>query len=117
MEKKKSITSIEELENAINSIKEDKVLKSVCINVCNTARKIANYIDNFECIMTYYEEYYEEDTVCIKINNKYFTDIEQFYIGCFKSDVIYVCNNMNKPKFELIDIELFDDVTILKVLK
>lgn len=103
-------------EDIVNTIKKDEVLNTVMSMVCYTARKIANYIDKFECIMTYYEEYYEEDTVCIKINNKYFTDIEQFYIGSFTKDVICVCN-MNKPQHELIDIELFDDVTILKVLK
>lgn len=94
----------------VTAIKEDKVFKSVCINVCYTSIKIANYIDNFEGIMTNYEG----DTACITIPINYFTDIEQFYIGCFTKDVIYVCN-MNKPQYELIDIELFDDVVILKV--
>ena len=102
----KSVSS----EDIVTAINEDKVFKSVCINVCYTSIKLANYIDNFEGIMTNYEG----DTACITIPINYFTDIEQFYIGCFTKDVIYVCN-MNKPQYELIAIELFDDVTILKV--
>lgn len=94
--------------NLLNALKEDKVLKTVCINVCYTAIKIANYIDNFEERLTDWED----NIACLTVNNKYFTDIEQFYIGSFTKDVIYVCN-MNKLQYELINIELRDDYTIL----
>lgn len=97
-------------EQHVTAISEDKVLNTVISVICNIASKIANYIDNFEGIM----RDCGDDTACIAINNNYFTDIAQFYIGRFKSDIIDVCN-MNKPQCELINIELIDDVVLLKV--
>lgn len=112
MEKKKLFNSREDLLTAINAIKEDKVLKNVMTLVCNTARKVSKYIDKFEERL----KDWEDDIACLTVNNNYFTDIEQFAIGSLKSDVIEVCNNMNKPYYELTNIELRDDYTILLLL-
>ena len=97
-------------EDLITAINEDKVFKYVCINVCYTSIKLANYIDNFEGIMTDYDG----DTACINISLDNFTDIEPFYISCFKSDIIDYCN-YHKTRYELTDIDLIDDIVILKV--
>ena len=110
MEKKKLFISREDLENIINSAKEDKVLKSVIEVVCNVASKVAKYIDNFEGIMTDYDG----DTACISISVDNFTDMELFAIEDYTSDVIDYCN-YHEPQYELINIEVLDDVVILKV--
>lgn len=112
MEKKKLFNSRVDLENIINSAKEDKVLKSVIEVVWKVARKVSKYIDKFEERL----KDWEDDIACLTVNNNYFTDIEQFAIGSLKSDVIEVCNNMNKPYYELTNIELRDDYTILLLL-
>lgn len=97
-------------EKLMNAIKEDEVLMTVFKMLYNTTVTVENIINNYEDIMTDYEG----DTACITINVDNLTDIELFCIGCFKSDVIDYCN-YHKPQYELIDIELFDDVVILKV--
>lgn len=112
MENKKLFNSREDLLTAINDVKEDKVLNTVIEMVCNTARKVAKYIDKFEERLADCED----DIACLTVNNNYFTDIEQFAIVSLKSDVIEVCNNMNKPYYELTNIELRDDYTILLLL-
>lgn len=90
-------------EDIVSAIKEDKVLMSVFEMLYNTTVTIENIINN-----------YEGDTACITVSVDNLTDIEQFCIGCFKSDVIDYCN-YHKPRYELIDIELFDDIVIFKV--
>ena len=111
MEKKKLFNSRVDLENTINDIKEDKVLKSVIEVVCKVAKKVAKYIDNFEGIMTDYDG----DTACITENNNYFEDVDKMAFGAFKEYIIEACNNIEKPQYELLNIVLIDDVTILKV--
>ena len=111
MEKKKLFISREDLENIINSAKEDKVLKSVIEVVCNVASKVAKYIDNFEGIMTEYDG----DTACITVNDNYFEDMEKFAFGMFKSYIIEACNNIEKPQYELLNIFMIDDDVFLKV--
>lgn len=96
----------EELDDAV-----DKLYKTICLNICFTSLKLSYYIDKFEGMMTDYDG----DTACITINNNNFTDTDQFYIGGYTKDVIDVINNQIKSKYELIGIELFDDVTIVKV--
>lgn len=110
MGKNKLFTNIEDLENTINSAKEDKVLKSVIEVVCKVANKVAKYIDNFEGDMIYYCDY-----ACIKENNNYFEDVDKMAFGAFKEYIIEECNNIEKPQYELINIVLIDDVTILIV--
>lgn len=98
------VTAIMNSSNELmTAIKEDEVLMSVFEMLYNTTVTIENIINN-----------YEGDNACINISVDNLTDIELFCIGCFKSDVIDYCN-YHKPQYELIDIELFDDVTILKV--
>lgn len=93
----------------LSVIKEDEVFMSVMKILYNTTVTIVNIINNYEGIMTDYEG----DNACINVSVDNFTD-ELFYISCFKSDIIDYCK-YHKPRYELIDIELFDDVTILKV--
>ena len=108
MEKNNSkMNSSEEL---ITAIKEDEVLMSVIEILYNTTVKIKNIINNYEGRITDYEG----DNACINISVDNFTDIEPFYISCFKSDIIDYCN-YHKPRYELIDIDLIDDIVILKV--
>lgn len=90
-------------EKLMTAIKEDEVLMSVFKMLYNTTVTVENIIND-----------YEGDNFCITVSVDNLTDIELFCIGCFKSDVIDYCN-YHKPKYELIDIELFDDVVILKV--
>lgn len=109
MEKKKLFNSSEDTVTAI--IKKDEVLKSIIEAVCNVASKVAKYIDNFEGIMTEYEE----DTACITVNNNYFEDMDKLAFGAFKEYIIEACNNMNKPQYELLNIFMIDDDVFLKV--
>ena len=111
MEKKKIFTSREDLENVINSVKEDKVLKSVIEVVCKVANKVAKYIDNFEGIM----QDYDGDTACITVNDNYFEDMDKFAFGAFKSHIIEACNCIEKPQYELLNIFMIDDDVFLKV--
>lgn len=97
-------------EDLITAIKEDEVLMSVIEILYNTTVKIKNIINNYEGIMTDYDG----DTACINISLDNFTDIEPFYISCFKSDIIDYCN-YHKTRYELTDIDLIDDIVILKV--
>lgn len=97
-------------EELITAIKEDEVLMSVIEILYNTTVKIKNIINNYEGRITDYEG----DNACINISVDNFTDIEPFYISCFKSDIIDYCN-YHKPRYELIDIDLIDDIVILKV--
>jgi hypothetical protein len=97
-------------EDLITAIKEDEVLMSVIEILYNTTVKIKNIINNYEGRITDYEG----DNACINISVDNFTDIEPFYISCFKSDIIDYCN-YHKPRYELIDIDLIDDIVILKV--
>lgn len=101
------INSSEEL---ITAIKEDEVLMTVFKMLYNTTVTIENIINNYEGRITDYEG----DNACINISVDNFTDIEPFYISCFKSDIIDYCNYY-KPRYELIDIDLIDDIVILKV--
>ena len=111
MEKKKLFSSREDL---ITAIKEDEVLMSVFKMLYNTTVTIENIINNYEGRITDYEG----DNACINISVDNFTDIELFCIvfciACFKSDIIDYCNYY-KPRYELIDIDLIDDIVILKV--
>lgn len=97
------------IEDIVSAIKEDEVLMSVIKMLYNTTVKILNIINNYEGRITDYEG----DTACITVSVDNFTD-EMFYISCFKSDVIDYCN-YHKPRYELIDIDMIDDVTIFKV--
>lgn len=97
-------------EDLITAIKEDEVLMSVFEMLYNTTVTIENIINNYEGRITDYEG----ETACINISVDNLTDIERFCIGCFKSDVIDYCN-YHKPRYELIDINMIDDVTIFKV--
>lgn len=99
----KNNSKINSSEDLITAIKEDEVLMSVIEILYNTTVKIKNIINN-----------YEGDNACINISVDNFTDIEPFYISCFKSDIIDYCN-YHKPRYELIDIDLIDDIVILKV--
>lgn len=90
-------------EKLMTAIKEDEVLMSVFKMLYNTTVKIEEIIND-----------YEGDNACINISVDNFKDMELFYISCFKQDIISFCN-YHKPQYELIDIELFDDVVILKV--
>lgn len=98
-------------EDLITAIKEDEVLMSVIEILYNTTVKIKNIINNYECRITDYEG--NNAFINISVDNN-FTDIEPFYISCFKSDIIDYCN-YHKPRYELIDIDLIDDIVILKV--
>ena len=111
MEKKRIFTSRVELENIINSAKEDEVLKSVIKVVCNVASKVAKYIDNFEGIMTEYEE----DTAVITVSDNYFEDTDKMAFGAFNSYIIEACNNIEKPQYELLNIFMIDEDVFLKV--
>lgn len=113
----KSVSS----EDIVTAIKEeeDKVVKSVCVNLCYTAIKISKYIDKFEGIMKDNEG--DDDFIPIEGNASFipimsdnFTDKEQFYIGGFKSELIYIFNKY-KPQYELINIWMVDDIIIFKV--
>ena len=109
--KNSKMNSSEEL---ITAIKEDEVLMTVFKMLYNTTVTIENIINNYEGRITDYEG----DNACINISVDNFTDIELFgiffYISCFKSDIIDYCN-YHKPRYELIDIDLIDDIVILKV--
>lgn len=119
MENKNSkMNSSEDLITAIKE-QEDKVFKSVCVNLCYTAIKISKYIDKFEGIMKHNEGDadfipIEGDASFIPIMADNFTDKEQFYIGGFKSELIYIFNKY-KPQYELINIWMVDDIIIFKV--
>lgn len=93
----------------LSAIKEDEVFMSVMKMLYNTTVKIVKIINNYEGIITDYDE----ETACITISTDNFTD-ELFYISCFKSDVIDCCN-YHKPKYELINIWMVDDIIIFKV--
>lgn len=96
-------------EDLITAIKEDEVLMSVFEMLYNTTVTIENIINNYEGRITDYKG----DTACITVSVDNFTD-ELFYINCFKSDVIDYCN-YHKPRYELIDIDMIDDIIIFKV--
>lgn len=96
-------------EDLITAIKEDEVLMCVFEMLYNTTVTIENIINNYEGRITDYEG----DTACITVSVDNFTD-ELFYISCFKSDIIDYCN-YHKPRYELIDIDMIDDIVIFKV--
>jgi len=91
------------MEDILSAIKQDKVFMTVIEMLCNTTVKIEEIIND-----------YEGDNACINISADNFKDMELFYIGCFKQDIIGFCN-YHKPRYELIDIDLIDDIVILKV--
>lgn len=106
-------------EDIVTAINEDNVLKTVCRNLCYTAIKIAKYIDKFESIMKDNEGDadfipIEGDASFMPIMADNFTDIEKFYIGGFKDEVIDIFNKY-KPQYELINIWMVDDIVIFKV--
>lgn len=96
--------------NIFNDSSEQYVTANNEDKVKSVMSKVANYIDNFEGVMTDYNG----DTACITVNNNYFSDEEQFAIESHTSDVIDYCKN-HKTQYELIGIYVLDDVIILKV--
>lgn len=116
---KKNNSKMNSSEDILTAINEDNVLKTVCRNLCYTAIKIAKYIDKFESIMKDNEGDadfipIEGDASFMPIIADNFTDIEKFYIGGFKDEVIYIFNKY-KPQYELINIWMVDDIVIFKV--
>ena len=97
-------------EEQLTASKEDKVLMFLITMLCLTVVKIENILNNYEGIMTDYEG----DTACVTISADNFTDIDLLNIGRFTTNIIGMYN-MDKPQYELINIEVLDDVVILKV--
>lgn len=108
MENKNS--KMNSIEDIVSAIKQDKVFMSVITMLCNTTSKIEEIINDYEGLT----KDYEDDNACINISADNFKDMELFYISCFKQDIIGFCN-YHEPRYELIDIDLIDDIVILKV--
>jgi hypothetical protein len=88
----------------------DTIFDNIIEGLKSASYEILNILDDYEGIMTDYEG----DTACITISVDNFTDMELFAIEDYTSDVIDDCN-YHKPQYELINIEVLDDVVILKV--
>ena len=88
----------------------DTIFDNIIEGLKSASYEILNILDDYEGIMTDYEG----DTACISISVDNFTDMELFAIEDYTSDVIDYCN-YHKPQYELINIEVLDDVVILKV--
>ena len=88
----------------------DTIFDNIIEGLKSASYEILNILDDYEGIMTDYEG----DTACISISVDNFTDMELFAIEDYTSDAIDYCN-YHKPQYELINIEVLDDVVILKV--
>lgn len=88
----------------------DTIFDNIIEGLKSASYEILNILDDYEGIMTDYEG----DTACISISVDNFTDMELFAIEDYTSDVIDYCN-YHEPQYELINIEVLDDVVILKV--
>lgn len=81
----------------------DTIFDNIIEGLKSASYEILNILDD-----------YEGDTACISISVDNFTDMELFAIEDYTSDVIDYCN-YHEPQYELINIEVLDDVVILKV--
>lgn len=88
----------------------DTIFDNIIEALKSASYEILNILDEYEGIMTEHEG----DTACINISVDNFTDMELSAIEDYTSDVIDECN-FYEPKYELINIEVIDDVVILKV--